>query len=669
VRLTEDDYKALEKCYISRDLAVAADLYRVVSIEGRELVGRKGGGDYSGIVFPCRWPGTSGVVLSRLRLDHPPINLSTGKPEYKYLVAQGTRQRFYWPLENPDLIEDPKVAVVIIEGEKKYLAVHRVAYEAGNGQPAFLALGLFGVNAWRGTTGIRATANGERVPQTGPLPDFDRVVWQGRTVYLLFDTNVITNRMVAAARRDLARELERRGAKVYFINVPASDGVNGIDDYLGKTGFAGWGELFRLALRYDWRDELARHEKTGKILGTLGNARKALSAAPVWQGVLRWNTFAKTVEALRTPPWRENTPEAWSDYHILHTEEWLEEQGIRVTKQVAGDAAYMVAKHHPYHPVRDYLESLAWDGTGRLDGWLNLYLGAEVNDYTQAVGARWMISAVARIYQPGCQADHMLILEGLQGIGKSTAFRILGGDYYAGDLADIRDKDAKLAIIGKWIIEVSELSAMSRAEVEHIKNFFSSPSDRVRLPYDRLPQDLPRQAVFGGSCNASHYLQDATGGRRFWPVGCTRLLKADLERDRDQLWAEAVRRYKQLEAWWLESPELSQEASDQQEERYAADAWEITVGEYLDTQRQLITNREISVTEILLKVIEKPIGQWSRQDSDRVIKILRRLGWVEAGRKGPRRDRRRVWRYQPESTQENPRKPKETQTENNGHKD
>jgi predicted P-loop ATPase len=663
VRLTEDDYKALEQCYISRDLAVAADLYRVVSIEGRELVGRKGGGDYSGIVYPCRWPGTSAVVLSRLRLDHPPLDLATGKPEYRYLVAQGTRQRFYWPLENPDLIQDPKIPIIITEGEKKYLAVHRVAYEAGNGQPAFLALGLFGVYAWRGVTGITENANGERVQEKGVIPDFDRVEWQGRTVYLLFDANVITNRMVAAARRGLARELERRGATVYFINVPASENVNGIDDYLGLTGFAGWPELFRLALRYDWREELARHEKTGKILGTLGNARKALSAAPTWQGVLKWNEFAKTVETDRTPPWENNAPEVWSDYHILLTAEWLEEQGIRVTKLVAGDAAYMSARRRSYHPVKDYLNGLSWDGTGRLDGWLNLYLGAETTDYTQAVGACWMISAVARIYEPGCQADYVLILEGLQGIGKSTAFRILGGPFYTGDLPDIRDKDAKLALCGKWIVEVPELAAMSRAEVEHIKTFFSLPTDHVRLPYDRLPQDLPCQSVFGGTCNASHYLLDSTGGRRFWPVACTRLLKADLERDRDQLWAEAVHRYKQGEAWWLKSPELNQEASAQQEARYSPDAWETAVQEYLETQAQLISNLEISITEVLMKVLEKPKGQWSRQDSDRAAKILDRLGWVYCGRKGSRGDRRRVYHKQPMEVQGTPNQPDQTQTE------
>jgi predicted P-loop ATPase len=675
VRLTEDDYHALEKCYITRDIAIAADLYRVVSLEGRDLVARKGGGDYAGLAFPCRWPGTSGVVLTRLRLDHPPKDLTTGKDDYKYLVAAGTRNRFYWPLENPDLITNPSIPIIITEGEKKYLALHRVAAEAnGSGQPAFVALGLFGAYGWKGTVGITTTAKGERVPERGVIPDFERVTWGvkdeagqwilRRPVYILFDADVVTNPMVAAGRRELARELERRGAEVFYLNVPAAKDANGkdlkgIDDYLGRTGGPGWGEIFRLALKYDWREQLDRNEK-GKILGGIANAITALRHAPAWQGVLVWNEFSLRVEMAHPPPWTGG-PEGWSDFHLICTEEWLEKQGIRVNKSVAGDAAYRVALLSPYHPVREYLESLKWRGTKRLDDWLNLYLGAEANDYTRAVGARWLISAVARIFEPGCQADHMLILEGLQGIGKSTAFRILGGPFYTDNLPDITTKDAKLAIAGKWIVEVSELAAMSRAEVEHVKNFFSTPTDRLRMPYDKLPEDIPRQSVFGGSCNANQYLQDATGGRRFWPVACTTLRKADLERDRDQLWAEAVTRYKQGASWWLDSPQLSRKAAVEQDDRYTGDPWETPIAWYLETQNKILPNLEISIEEILQKVLEKPKSQQVPSDSSRVGRILARLAWVYSARRGPANDRRRVYRKKKTDQPDQPDQPDKTE--------
>ena len=209
------------------------------------------------------------------------------------------------------------------------------------------------------------------------------------------------------------------------------------------------------------------------------------------------------------------------------------------------------------HPVRDYLTALVWDGISRLDSWLITYLDAEDTPLIRAIGSRWMISAVARIMQPGAKVDHMLILEGPQGGKKSSALKTLAGaEWFTDELAEIGSKDAAQQMRGIWIIEIAELDAISRAEVSRIKAFLTRTTDRYRPPYERYVVEVPRQCVFAGSVNPETYLRDETGNRRFWPVRCGSIDIDALRHDRDQLWAEAVARYRQGAIWWLDEPEL-----------------------------------------------------------------------------------------------------------------
>jgi predicted P-loop ATPase len=250
---------------------------------------------------------------------------------------------------------------------------------------------------------------------------------------------------------------------------------------------------------------------------------------------------------LKPAPWGVVPKGEWTDHEDRLAAEWLQRQGILVSVDVAGQAVQTAARDHPFHPVRTYLNGLQWDGVERVDRWLSTYLGADDTEYSRAVGSRWLISAVARIFRPGAKADCCLILEGPQGIRKSTALRTIAGEYFTDELADLGSKDAAMQTRGVWIIELSELDNLSHAEVARIKAFMSRTTDRFRPPYGMRLVESPRQCVFAGTVNHGTYLRDETGGRRFWPVVCGCIDIDTLARDRDQLWAETKIRF----VYWI----------------------------------------------------------------------------------------------------------------------
>ena len=275
----------------------------------------------------------------------------------------------------------------------------------------------------------------------------------------------------------------------------------------------------------------------------------------------------------------------------------------------------------------------------RPDLWLTAYLGAADTEYPRAVGSRWLISAVARIFQPGAKADCCLILEGPQGIRKSTALRTLAGEYFTDELADLGSKDAAMQTRGAWIIELSELDSLSHSEVARIKAFMSRTTDRFRPPYGMRLVESPRQCVFAGTVNHSTYLRDETGGRRFWPLACGRIDVDALACDRDQLWAEAKARFDAGSVWWLDTAELIQLASDQQVDRYEGDPWEEVIAPWVETRSS------VSISEVLEKCLSKPQAQWTQTDKIRAARCLRAQSWQ---RYRERLGNRLEWRYRKE---------------------
>jgi len=385
-----------------------------------------------------------------------------------------------------------------------------------------------------------------------------------------------------------------------------------------------------------WHSALMVTER-GSVRPILANAITALRLAPEWAGVLEFNDFSLGTVTRRLPPWQTGViGHEWTDHEDRLAADWLQHQGILVSVDIAGQAVQAVARDRLAHPVREYLDKLRWDGTRRIETWLAEYLGVNFNEYSAAVGSRWLISAVARIYKPGVKADCCLILEGPQGAKKSTALRVLAGTWFTDEIAELGSKDAAMQTRGVWIIEIAELDSMSKAEVGKVKGFMSRATDRFRPPYGRRPIESPRQCVFAGSVNHTDYLRDETGGRRFWPVSCGQVKIDELERDRDQLWAEARERFLSGQPWWLDSQELNEHASDEQSDRCEEDPWHETIAVWIEDQT------DVSITRILTSCIEKPRYQWTQQDKNRIARCLLRLGWVryKSGARGARE-----WRY------------------------
>jgi len=384
--------------------------------------------------------------------------------------------------------------------------------------------------------------------------------------------------------------------------------------------------------------------KRGGTLGNVANSLTALRYAPEWQGVLHFNESSFATVAKAMPPF-ECTPAMpfdWTDEHDVLTAAWLQHHGIPVSKEIASQAVQAVALEHPFHPIRDYLDSLIWDKISRIDDWLTLYLGADPTDYVRAVGAKFLIGAVARVCKPGTKNDTCPIFEGPQGALKSTALRTLAGDeFFTDDFADLGSKDSVMQTRGIWIIELAELDSMSRSDVARVKAFMSRQVDRIRPPYGRRVTNIPRQCVFVGSVNREDYLKDETGGRRFWPIRCGLIKICDLKRDRDQLWAEAFERFRAGETWWLDSKALLETAFEEQQARYEGDPWDDKIAKWIEGRES------VSLPEVLEHCLEKKKDTWTLPDQRRVARSLRTKGWK---RKQKRMGAEREWRYFPAVT-------------------
>ena len=349
---------------------------------------------------------------------------------------------------------------------------------------------------------------------------------------------------------------------------------------------------------YDWTADLIRTDR-GKIVGNVANLLLMLRHHPDWLGVLAYSEFTGAILIRQQPPWGAVPPDtSWTEQHTTQASAWFCRNGIdNPSQDKVIQAVMVVARESAFHPVRDYFESLVWDGVPRLATWPQTYLGVKDSPYVQAIGPRFLISAVARIYKPGERVDHVLVLEGPQGEKKSTSVRILAPkpEWVADQLSVVTNKDAKMEVAGAMLIEIPEMEAVTRATSSGMKRFITNHTDRFRPPYGKVLITWPRQCVFIGTLNpirGEGYLKDPTGARRFWPLVCGEIDLVGIERDRDQLWAEAVHQFKARAPWWLETPELEALATAEQDARRARDDWELPIEAYVEGKTE-VTIRQV----------------------------------------------------------------------------
>jgi predicted P-loop ATPase len=376
-----------------------------------------------------------------------------------------------------------------------------------------------------------------------------------------------------------------------------------------------------------WRDKLAMTKNGEGIRKVLANLLLIIEHDERLEGIA-YDEFRQAIVRRSSMPWPTGAKQGrWTDEDDTRLAAWIfTEYDIDFSPNTIAGAVKAVGRGRSFSPVRDYLNGLRWDGVPRIDGLLVKYTGAAATPYHQVVGSKFMVAAVARAMEPGCQVDTMLVLEdSTQGFGKSTFFRVLASpEYFTDDLADPSKKDAAEQLPGAWFVEMAELSSMRKADVETLKAFLTRRVDRYRPSYGHHVIEQPRGCVFVGTTNETEYLKDATGNRRFWPVATTTIDLDALARDRDQLWAEAVQRYRAGERWHIESTDpIWTDVQAAQADRFERDPWEEKVRPYAEQRGP----NGVTLAEILTDCLGIEVARQDQREKNRAAKILVAMRW------------------------------------------
>lgn len=413
----------------------------------------------------------------------------------------------------------------------------------------------------------------------------------------------------------------------------------------------------------EWVKKLEVNRK-GAILPTIDNILIILENDPRLAGKITLNDFSHQPVAKGNLPWRkvgnQRDGEPWRDSDDAALRHYIESVYDIAAPTKINDALAIVLERHKFHPVREYLESLWWDGIPRIETLFIDYLGAEDSPYTRAVTRKMLVAAVARVFQPGVKFDYSAVLVGPQGCGKSAIIKRLALDWHSDSLTTVSGKEAYEQLQGAWIIEMAELTATRKAEVEAVKHFLSKQEDAYRVAYGRRVSHFPRQCVFFGTTNDDEFLRDRTGNRRFWPIRVrvqqpTKSIWNDLtDYEVDQVWAEAVTLWREGETLYL-GPELEAEALKRQGQHTEESAKTGLIVEYLErllpedweqrgipARRAFIHGTEfgqpaegtvrrerVCAMEIWVELFEGDPKQLTPMQAREINDILRRLpGWV-----------------------------------------
>jgi putative DNA primase/helicase len=382
-------------------------------------------------------------------------------------------------------------------------------------------------------------------------------------------------------------------------------------------------------------DAMLDRTKTGGVKANLNNASILLSAPAEMQTAIGYNEFSLNIEAIAALPWRK--PGVWSENDAAYASIWLSRTyGVDFSTDRIMEAVSVIAANAPFHPIRNEVLSAQWDKTPRLDFWMEDAFGVGRTKYHQAVGRKWIIGMVARVFSPGCKLDTMPVLEGEQGEGKSSAIEALAGsDNYTTLTVSPDNKDFMVGMRSSWLIELAELDSFKRSDETTIKAMLSIHTDSYRAPYGRTVQKYPRQCIFVGTTNRFQWNEDETGGRRFWPIRVKEINLSAIKSMRLQLLAEAYEAFLRKEDWWTVPAD---EARIEQDKRFVVDSWEEVIAEWLAGKNDSRSYQGIdfvngggvaraSTTQIASLALQIPIERHSRSVQTRIGSVMKRLEW------------------------------------------
>jgi predicted P-loop ATPase len=370
----------------------------------------------------------------------------------------------------------------------------------------------------------------------------------------------------------------------------------------------------------------------------LRNATLALRSAPELAEAFAYDEFERSVVVRTELPLAEGAeprdfiplPRALTAVDVTQVQEWLQSVGLpRIASKTVWQAIDLRARERAFHPVRNYLAGLQWDRKRRIGTWLTRYLGVESSKYSRSIGKMFLISAIARIFEPGCQCDYMLVLEGRQGLRKSTAVRILAGEeWFSDSLGDLNDERiVSQHLRGKWMIEIAELAAFNGVKVERLKAFLTKRVEKYISRYAANEVAEPRACVFIGTTNSEGYLKDETGARRFWPVLVTKVDLENLAKDRNQLFAEAVSAYREGRPRYPTEDFEQRFIRREQDARQEVDPWHDDIALFVNSRNSVFPG---AIARHCLKIEGRHLSANTR---DRIGAVLVKIGFKRSLKK------------------------------------
>ncbi|MDJ0590013.1 MAG: VapE family protein [Pleurocapsa sp. MO_226.B13] len=506
------------------------------------------------------------------------------------------------------VVDNPQLPIAVTEGAKKAGCLMSHGY---------ISICLTGV--W----------NGKQKKKLKAIPTLAPFLVQGRPIHLVFDSDIVVKRQVQEALKYAGYLGVKAGCIVGVTLWEYTEETKGVDDLIVNKGI----EAFKFVMDNlvpfkDWLKTLeSQFDNSGGLIRL--DTRKLIEyIRSTYRDRLKFNVLKQRIEL---------------DGELLLTEfaylRLAEHDGIDTTKSKAIDAFTQVAEENAYNPVLTYLDTVAQQiAPISIDNLSVRYFGTS-NPLYDTFLKKTLIAAVARSYEPGCKHDTTLVLKGEQGIGKSSFFEILGGDWFDDSMGDGKLKDDLIILHKSWIQEWGEIERVfSKRQAGELKAFLTRRSDTFRPPYGRTALEFDRRSIIIGSVNDDQFLVDPTGNRRYWviPIGVDEINLAQLKQERDAIWAAAVAAYRKGETWWLDREEekLSAENNHSFE---IVDEWQSAIATYLEGREKT------SITELLQQVFDYELGQIQRRDQMRVANILTSLKWKKAGQKQHQGKRQVVW--------------------------